>query len=474
MRKLLLSAVAGVAIALTALAGALAAPVPPASAASGAEFDPGYIISDGRFFDEGAMSAGQIQAFLDARVPNCRAGYTCLRQYSQATPYVAPDRYCGGHGGAPILSAASIIQSVAASCGINPQVLLVLLEKEQSLVTDTSPLASQYQKATGFSCPDTAPCDPQFGGFFYQVYYAARQFQVYTQNPGSWRYQAGKTVNIQWHPDLGRCGSAPVYIRNQATANLYIYTPYQPNAAALANLYGTGDTCSSYGNRNFWRIFYDWFGNPAGYEASFVNAVYADVLGRAPDPSGLATWTSVIRAGAPSYSVSDSILTSVEYRGNRIEAAYQGVLGRPSDPSGKQHWLAMTGGAGVAIDDVELFFLQSDEFFNNLGQSNPAYIREIYQRFLGRSAADSEVAFWEPLVVSQGRSSVLRGIWNSYESGVRRIEAMYSHFLGRGLDPSGRDTWTRVIISRGDNAVRISIVGSAEYWNRSIARYPNL
>jgi hypothetical protein len=37
--------------------------------------------------------------------------------------------------------------------------------------------------------------------------------------------------------------------------------PYQPNQAALNNLYGIGDGCSAYGNRNFWRIFTGWFGS---------------------------------------------------------------------------------------------------------------------------------------------------------------------------------------------------------------------
>ncbi|MFZ1523014.1 MAG: hypothetical protein WAS94_03260, partial [Candidatus Saccharimonadales bacterium] len=38
-------------------------------------------------------------------------------------------------------------------------------------------------------------------------------------------------------------------------------TPYRPNQAALNNLYGTGDGCSAYGNRNFWRFYTDWFGS---------------------------------------------------------------------------------------------------------------------------------------------------------------------------------------------------------------------
>ena len=50
-------------------------------------------------------------------------------------------------------------------------------------------------------------------------------------------------------------------ISNQATASLYNYTPYQPNAASLAAGYGHGRRCSSYGNRNFWIYFTDWFGS---------------------------------------------------------------------------------------------------------------------------------------------------------------------------------------------------------------------
>ena len=52
-----------------------------------------------------------------------------------------------------------------------------------------------------------------------------------------------------------------VYIQNQATAGLYNYTPYRPNQAALDAGYGTGDSCSAYGNRNFWLYFTDWFGS---------------------------------------------------------------------------------------------------------------------------------------------------------------------------------------------------------------------
>ena len=50
-------------------------------------------------------------------------------------------------------------------------------------------------------------------------------------------------------------------LENRATVALYVYTPYQPNEAALAAGSGTGDYCSSYGNRNFYNYFTKWFGN---------------------------------------------------------------------------------------------------------------------------------------------------------------------------------------------------------------------
>jgi len=279
----------------------------PASALSGSDFKPGHIIDDAVFYNEYAMDTGGIQDFLNSKNPTCDTNgtgqatdkgrgditraqyaalqgwhgppYVCLKDYRQNTPQMAAASGLCEAIPAASRSGAQIINDISKACHISPQVLLILLQKEQSLVLDNWPLNGQYEDATGFGCPDTAPCDPSYGGFFYQVYYAARQFQVYKKNPNNYNYVAGRNNNIYFHPgpynnaasewygrfktqrDIAYCGSTQVYIENQATAALYIYTPYQPNASALGNLYGTGDLCGSYGNRNFWRLFNDWFGS---------------------------------------------------------------------------------------------------------------------------------------------------------------------------------------------------------------------
>jgi uncharacterized protein with LGFP repeats len=265
--------VAGIAAVATACGIMLAGAGGTQEAAQAADmsgFRAGAIISDAVFFDEGTMTAPQVQSFLAKRVPACRSGYTCLKDYRQDTFSRGADPMCGPYQGARAESAADIIVKVGRACGINPQVLVVLLQKEQGLVLSTAPSARAYRSATGYGCPDTAACDAQYYGFYNQVYKAAWAFQRYSNPAGTgpgtaWgsrytRYAKGTTVQVLYHPDAS-CGSSAVYISNQATSSLYYYTPYQPDRAALASGYGTGGSCSSYGNRNFYAYFTDWFGS---------------------------------------------------------------------------------------------------------------------------------------------------------------------------------------------------------------------
>lgn len=324
------------------------------SALSGSQFNAANIIDDSVFFNKHTMTDHQIQAFLNSKVPACdtwhaQSGsandpgppYKCLRDYTQAVPTVAGNSYCAAIGGnGTVYSAAQIISIVSHYCDINPQSLIVLLQKEQSLITDTWPWPIQYRSATGYGCPDTAPCDAEFYGYFNQVYKAAWQFKKYAQNPNNYAHRAGqnntvyfhpgpcKTQNsagncVEWHP-ITYCGSTNLYIQNQATAGLYNYTPYQPNQAALNNLYGTGDGCSSYGNRNFWRMFNDWFGSTNGDLVRTVNnaTVYLIIDDKKHPISSMNVLSDFSILGPVRY-VSDSFVNSLS-TGNTLGSMVQG------------------------------------------------------------------------------------------------------------------------------------------------------
>ncbi|MEQ1735966.1 MAG: hypothetical protein ABL886_06145, partial [Rhodoglobus sp.] len=326
-----------VAVAALAAAGLTGAVTPTASAADLGQFRPGNIISDEVFFNSGAMTEAQIQAFLVSKVPVCATGASCLMNTTQTTYSRPADAMCAAYTGAPNEPVARIIYKVAQACGINPQVILVTLQKEQGLVTKSSPTLGAWQWAMGYACPDTAPCDSQYAWFYNQVYKGAWQLKRYGNPPGSslyftW-YPVGGYANIAYHPDTGRCGYGSVFIENKATAALYYYTPYQPNAAALAAGYSaSSNTCSSYGNRNFFSYFTDWFG-----------ATYAQ------GPTRIAEKHAALGGASGALGAPTSGYIDIPANGGGVGQAFAG---------GSIYWSSPRGAWAVTSPYRDLYFVQ--------------------------------------------------------------------------------------------------------------------
>lgn len=293
-------------LSVSAILASFAFTLSPAHSANAGDWKAGSIIDDSIFFSGNSMSVQDIQNFLNGQLPVCDTWGTKMYSATQTRaqygvsvgtppPYICVKDYYENptthqtnfnptasvpEGG---LSAAQIIYNVSTAFNINPRVLLVTLKKEAplNLISDDWPMLWEYRTAMGYGCPDTAPCDAQYYGFYNQMYNAAKQFRLYATYPESYRYKAGQNNFIQYNPNAS-CSGTYVFIQNQATAGLYSYTPYQPNAAALNNLYGTGDSCSAYGNRNFWRIYTDWFGDtrvPSAFKKASNGTVYISASG---------------------------------------------------------------------------------------------------------------------------------------------------------------------------------------------------
>jgi hypothetical protein len=258
------------------------------------DWQAGNIMEDTVMANSGSMNINQIQSFLDNRVP------TCDTYGQQLSEFGGPDLNKDGkvqrwewgkskynQTTFPCLKdyvqnnkkAAEIIYDTARKYTINPQVLIVLLQKEQGLVTDTWPVNLQYRSATGYGCPDTAPCDTQYYGLTNQLDWAAKMFRaILDDNPGWYTpYELGNNY-IQYNPSSS-CGGTTVNIRNRATQALYNYTPYQPNKGALDAGWGTS-SCGAYGNRNFYLYFTSWFGSTRGTievgKITFENQSFVD------------------------------------------------------------------------------------------------------------------------------------------------------------------------------------------------------
>jgi peptidoglycan hydrolase CwlO-like protein len=194
---------------------AAAAEAAAASRASGPApplpYDPNTIISDSAFLDSGSMSVSDVQAFLNAQG-------SCLRSYA------GPD-----HIGARA-SAAQMIVDAATAWQVSPRVILVTLQKEQSLISRSAPTAYALDWAMGCGKMDSGTLY-QYQGFGNQIWGGARALH---QNRGAWYSGISLTID-----------GAAVYPSNAATFTLYRYTPH------------------FHGNTSFWRLYWRYFGDPA-------------------------------------------------------------------------------------------------------------------------------------------------------------------------------------------------------------------
>ena len=266
--------------------------MPESSAADMSQFKAGNIMSDAVMRNYTSMTEAEIQTFLKKKNP-CEKTASSVSGAKAVTPGTdngVKYNYQYTYGGKTYHyhvengkfvclasesfdgeSAAHIIYEAAKDYKINPQVLIVLLEKEQGLITDRWPNTNyQYRSATGYGCPDNAACDSKYYGLKNQVRQAAALFN--TVLSGGWtNYPLGNNI-IRYSPNAS-CGSSTVYIENLATSALYRYTPYQPNAAAIKAGTGTA-ACGAYGNRNFYIYFTDWFGSTQKVQYTYAQNYY--------------------------------------------------------------------------------------------------------------------------------------------------------------------------------------------------------
>jgi len=211
-----------------------------AGASAEADFDPDYIISDAEMLDASTMTLEDIEAFLvdkNSYLANYKTANADGRTKTAAEIiYEAANNYdCYGVE----LSDNPTRAERAIKCPpatINPKVLLVLLQKEQSLIENPAPAKSELDWATGYGCPDSRACNTYWQGFGKQVNSAALQFYDYMENYRKslldendedyedyhYTYKAGNTYTVSntAHPDI------QIMPQNQATAALYNYTPH--------------------------------------------------------------------------------------------------------------------------------------------------------------------------------------------------------------------------------------------------------
>lgn len=279
-----------------AIVGILLASFAAPLSASATTFNRNRIINDVVFDNVSTMNSSSINNFLNSFPASCispNSGFRAIKPvgYSPTEGY----RFDG------FVTAGEVIHEAAQAYGLNPQVLLATLQKEQSLVTGAANNYCnngdhKYAAALGFGCPDsggtysysnvnlyqrngvtrtsigsTCVNSAVKAGFSQQVIRAAwllKFGQQRSKGNVNWAVIKGGWDNSD---DPQSCYGGPMtqgtFRRCPSGAASY-YDGYQTIDGAAVHM-DTGATASLYwytphfhGNENFFALFNQWFGSP--------------------------------------------------------------------------------------------------------------------------------------------------------------------------------------------------------------------
>jgi hypothetical protein len=105
------------------------------------------------------------------------------------------------------------------------------------------------------------------------------------------------------------------------------------------------------------------FASAGSTNPSFVNALYADLLGRPPSSSEAGGWLTALSKGTSRTTVAKALLSSPEYRGDLAGKWYQQFLLRPVTPSERSAVIAALS-HGASDEQVVAGILGSPEFYH--------------------------------------------------------------------------------------------------------------
>lgn len=383
-----------------------------------ATFNPSNLIDDSVFDNTSTMNAAQIDAWMNANFPN-----SCISTNSGFSARV-PSGYTpsGGFTYGDFYSAGQVIFTAAQTYGLNPQVLLVTLQKEQSIVSGSTGSfcnngsENKYAAAAGYGCPDGGTSYSYSGislykrsgvehttvpstcvnsaakaGFSQQVIRAAWLLKFGQQRSlgnTSWAVVTGPWDNSD---DPGTCYGGPMTEgfrkRCSSDSSAVFYDGYKTIDGTNIHI-DTGATAALYwytphfsGNQNFFNLFNSWFGSPYGsvigpYTYRMYNPGSRDHYYTARQNDRFYAKQSGFNDDNPAFNVSDTQAAG-------MVPIYSLYNGRLSDhwlvPDGMNRYWALNFG-GYREDGVAFYAYPA-----NTGNSGPecSQGRAIYQMWHG-------------------------------------------------------------------------------------------
>jgi hypothetical protein len=233
------------------------------------------------------------------------------------------------------------------------------------------------------------------------------------------------------------------------------------------------------------------------HEAS-VFRLYEATLARVPDNAGLTSWAAALDAGTPLVNIAAGFVNSSEFQSHYgaldntqfVTLLYNNVLGRAPDASGLAGWVA-TLNAGASRASVVIGFSESPEFQNNTLLPADAYattdlhgatygqVYRLYGASLHREPDTAGFEGWDDaLAGGQSLVTIAAGFVNSPEfqstygalNNTQYVTLLYNNVLGRAPDAAGLNGWVGALNAGASRAsVLVGFSDSPEYQNNTAA-----
>jgi VCBS repeat-containing protein len=212
-------------------------------------------------------------------------------------------------------------------------------------------------------------------------------------------------------------GDTATYATGSGTATLTFNDP-DPSGTPAAGITPTASALNG-------ATILDAAGAPADLSALTVQSgiadLYESILGRTPDPTGLAGWTSNLSGGSTLVAMAEAVANSPEAQG-AIATLYTTELGRPVDASGLASYTQYLA-TGGSLAGMQSLLAASPEAQGD--------INTLYGTALGRGADPSGLATFTQYLAGGGAIAAIPALLANSPEAQGDIATMYQSELAR-------------------------------------------
>lgn len=201
-----------------------------------------------------------------------------------------------------------------------------------------------------------------------------------------------------------------------------------------------------------------------GPNGTWVQNLYADVLGRNCTVGEAGYWANLLDAGVSREAVAQGFFASRERRARYVNEYYLDYLGRAADSAGTEYWLNVwqaTGGPEL----VRASLIGSGEYLQSHGGTVYGAVQGLYQDILGRNAVQAEVNYWVGVSAHASLTAIANGFVTSDEYRLGLVQTWYQQYLHRSCDGGSANYWlNRMKQGLRQEPLQGALVASGEYY----------